>query len=57
MADKLSEILKKGEIESEAEHDIVFADWARLMDARASIEDMQQHNELLRAYEDEQEED
>ena len=52
MDDRLQEIFKKGKIESEEEHDIVFADWDRLMFSGGSLEEMMPHNKLLRKWED-----
>ena len=54
MEDKLSEILKRGKIQSEEEHDIVFKDWEKRMYSGASAEDLFQHNKLLIAWKDDQ---
>jgi len=57
MEGQLSEILKRGKIQSEEEHDMVFKDWEKRMYSGASAEDLFQHNKLLIAWKEEKEED
>ena len=57
MEGQLSEILKRGKIQSEEEHDMVFMDWEKRMYSGASAEDLFQHNKMLIAWKEEKEED
>lgn len=57
MAASLSEILKKGKIESEEENDIVFEEWKRIFNGGASIEEIMPIQILLSDWEEEQEKD
>ena len=52
MPNQLSDILKRGKIQSQEEHDIVFEDWDRLMFSGATADEVQRHNKLLRKWED-----
>jgi len=54
MEDKLAEILKKGKIESEEEHDIVFEEWSKKFYGDANVDEMMPIQRLLNDWEDEQ---
>ena len=57
MEDKLAEILKKGKIESEEEHDIVFEEWKRIFYSGVSKEEIMPLQALLNDWSDELEKD
>ena len=57
MEDKLSEILKRGKIQSPEEHDIMFEEWKRIFYDGASKEEIMPIQTLLNYWVDELEKD
>ena len=53
MADEISEILKRGKIQSPEEHDIVFEEWKRIFYSGAGMEVIMPIQALLTDWEDE----
>ena len=52
MADEISEILKRGKIQSPEEHDIMFEEWKRMFYGGASKEEIMPTQTLLTDWED-----
>ena len=52
MEDFISEILRRGEIQSEREHDIVFEEWKRIFYSDARQEEIMSMQSLLTDCED-----